>query len=149
MVFLSAVPRNAELLTWALPILATQNAAIRIAVIPIVVTQNAATRNVAIHGAAPSVALLTEATLSLARIVETRYAVIHGVVPSAVYLSAAIQFEVPIDFRVALIVVPISVLTSVLYVVRNVVVIPDCHGHDGPHVDSRVAALVVVPVAVP
>ena len=144
------VLQSAGPLILALPILATQNAANPIAVIRNVVTRSVVTRNVVIHGAVPSVALLNEATLSLVQIAVTRYAVIHDVVPNVESLSAespsaAIQFEVLVDFRVALIVVPISVLTSVQCAARNVVEIPDCHGHDAPRVDSRVVAHVAVP----
>ena len=134
------VLQSAESLILALLFVVT-----RIVVTQIAVTRNVVTRSVVIHGAVPSVALLNEATLSLVQIAVTRYAVIHDVVPSAESPSAAIQFEVLVDFRVALIVVPISVLTSVQCAARNVVEIPDCHGHDAPRVDSRVAAHVAVP----
>lgn len=124
----NVVLQNAEALIWALPIL----------VIRIVVTQSAVTRCAVNHDAAPNVALLYAATPSLVRIAVTRYAVSHAVVLNVVSRSVAIQSAVPT-----------SVPTSVQYAARNVVAIPDCHGHDALHVDSRAAAHVVVRVAVP
>jgi hypothetical protein len=129
----SVVPQNAEPLIWEHPFLV-----IRIVVTQNVVTQSAVNQSVVNHDAAPNVALLSEATPSLVRIAVIRYAVSHAVVLNAVSRSVAIQSAVPT-----------LVPSSVQYAARNVVAIPDCHGHDALHVDSRAAAHVVVRVAVP
>ena len=128
--------RNGELPILALLNVVTQSAAVRIAVVQSAAVQSVVTPNEVTHAAVPSVPALIVATLSLV-LVAVRHAVIHDVVPNVAAQGAAIQFWFQVVIRVAPIevryVAPISVLISVPYEARCVVVHQASRVHDVPH----------------